>query len=82
MTEWDCNDNEFDQAQRYNTTENASGRGQVQYLIHVLDNPLPEVTKSTSTPNITKGTDIQWNVSVTNDELETNPNRAAQTLPW
>ena len=75
MTEWDCNDNEFDQAQRYNTTENASGRGQVQYLIHVLDNPLPEVTKSTSTPNITKGTDIQWNVSVTNDELETNPNR-------
>ncbi len=75
ITDWECNDNEFTQAQKYNTAEDASGRGQVQYLIHVMDNPLPNVTKATSTPYITKGADIKWTVSVDNSNESQNPHR-------
>ena len=74
ITDYNCEDEDFAEAQRYNTAENDTGRGQVQYLIHVLNNPLPDVTKSTSAPNITRGGDIQWSVSAVNNEAATNPN--------
>ena len=68
-----CTDNEFAQAQDYNTPEDETGRGAVRYLIHVLDNPLPDISKDTSTPGITKGEDIKWNISLSNANEAKNP---------
>jgi len=78
-----CNDTEngkFNDSQKYNTPEDASGRGQVQYLIHVLANPMPKIEKSTSTPSITKGSDIKWNVSIENNDITENPNKRASVF--
>lgn len=76
----DCDDNDFADAQNYNTSEDAQGRGKVRYLIHVLDNPVPDVDKSTSTPGITRGEDIVWNIRLDNDNDEKNPNhRSSQS---
>lgn len=68
-----CDDNEFTDAQSYNTPETNTGRGTVRYLIHVLDNPVPDIKKETSTPGITKGEDIRWNIGLTNNNKNRNP---------
>ncbi len=69
----DCEENEFKEAQIYSTGDDAKGKGGVHYLIHIQDSPTPDVDKSTTTPLITKGQDIKWQVSVTNDNETKNP---------
>ncbi|MCD8362300.1 MAG: hypothetical protein LUC98_04945, partial [Lachnospiraceae bacterium] len=78
ITSYDCNDEDFAAAQAtYNTAEDETGRGTVRYLIHVEENPLPKVTKSTDTEVITMGDDIVWNVQVSNTDETTNPDENA-----
>lgn len=71
----ECTESDFADAQDYNTSENASGRGKVRYLIHVMDNPVPDVSKETSTPGISRGEDIVWTIQLDNDDAAKNPNR-------
>lgn len=66
--EEDCEHNDYADAQSYNTSD----KGPVRYLIHVMDNPMPEVHKTTSTPSITKGENILWQVSLQNDDEDRN----------
>ena len=73
ITEYECNDAEFKQAQKYSMTEAEGDKGKVRFLIHVLDNPNVTPTKSTTTPIIVKGMDIEWQVSVVNNDAEVNP---------
>lgn len=75
----DCDDKDFSQAQSYSTPEDHTGRGSVRYLIHVLDNPLPDINKSTSTPDINKGEDILWNIKLSNKDNKTNPKHRSTT---
>ena len=73
----DCNQEEFVDAQKYSSFENASGSGKVRYLIHVQDNPNPDIHKTTSTPIITKGENILWNVQLINNNEKENPHHYA-----
>lgn len=88
ITDADCNEQHFKDAGRYSEAEGESGKGKVRYLIHVWTNPAPEIHKTTSTPIISKGENIFWNVSVSNTDEEKNPNLRASEfsmvdiLPW
>lgn len=62
-----CDNSEFSQAQKYSTPEDETGKGAVRALIHVGDEPVPDIGKQTDTPGITKGEDIKWTVSLKND---------------
>ena len=73
ITEYECGDAEFRQAQKYNMTEAEGDKGKVRFLIHVLDNPNVTPVKSTTTPIIVKGMDIEWQVSVVNNDAKVNP---------
>ena len=77
LTDEDCNETEYIDAQKYNSFENASGIGKIRYLIHVQDNPNPDIHKTTSTPTITRGEDILWNVQLINDNETENPHHYA-----
>ncbi len=69
-----CDEKEFKNAQVYSTSDDADGKGGVHYLIHIQDSPTPDVSKSTTTPLITKGQDIKWQVGLSNDNEKKNPN--------
>lgn len=71
----ECTANDFAEAQDYGTPEDSSGRGKVRYLIHVQDNPVPDIEKTTSTPGITRGEDIKWNIRLDNDNRTKNPHQ-------
>lgn len=73
----DCDANEFKDAQKYSKDATINGQNvqeKVRFLIHVESNPLPNITKSTSTPAILKGNDIKWKVGIKNDSETDNPN--------
>lgn len=46
-------------------------------MIHVQDNPNPDIHKTTSTPTITRGEDILWNVQLINNNETENPHHYA-----
>ena len=73
----ECTANDFAESQDYGTAEDSSGRGKVRYLIHVQDNPVPDIEKTTSTPGITRGEDIKWNIRLDNDNRAKNPHQRA-----
>ena len=73
----ECTANDFAESQDYGTPEDSSGRGKVRYLIHVQDNPVPDIEKTTSTPGITRGEDIKWNIRLDNDNRTKNPHQRA-----
>ena len=73
----ECTANDFAESQDYGTAEDSSGRGKVRYLIHVQDNPVPDIEKTTSTPGITRGEDIKWNIRLDNDNRTKNPHQRA-----
>ena len=69
----DCETGDFADAQKYNTPEDGNGRGSVRYLIHVMDNPVPDISKETDTPGISRGEDIEWTIQLDNDNQVKNP---------
>ncbi len=69
----DCDDTDFKDAQDYSTSDDAKGKGGVHYLIHIQESPTPDVNKSTTTPLITKGQDIKWQVGLSNNNEKKNP---------
>ena len=73
----ECTANDFAESQDYGTAEDSSGRGKVRYLIHVQDNPVTDIEKTTSTPGITRGEDIKWNIRLDNDNRTKNPHQRA-----
>ena len=73
----DCNQTKFVESQKYSSTENDNGLGEIHYLIHVQDNPNPNIHKTTSTPIISKGEDILWNVQLINNNEKENPHHYA-----
>lgn len=65
----DCNHYEFSEAQdKYNSER----YGEIRFLIHVLDNPAPDISKDTDTPVITGDSEIKWTITMTNDDETTN----------
>ena len=72
VTDPDCNDSEYVDAQKYGTVADGTATGAIRYLIHVQDNPNPNIKKETTTPAISKGADIKWNVTLSNDNETTN----------
>lgn len=68
----DCNTREFADAQKYSTAADGTATGIVRYLIHVENNPFPEIKKVTTTPVISKGNDILWDITLTNDNETEN----------
>ena len=60
----------------------------MRFLIHVQGNPLPEIHKTTTTPTILKGEDIEWTVDITNNDEKLNPYKytsnffVVDALPW
>ena len=65
----------FKNAQSYGTADNGTGHGKIRYLIHVEDNPKPTVTKTTTTPIITRGEEMLWQVTVANNTESENSKR-------
>ena len=72
VTGTDCNAGEYADAQKYGTAADGTATGAIRYLIHVQDNPLPKIKKTTTTPVIAKGQDIIWNVTLTNNNETEN----------
>ena len=80
-TKWEheCDDLEnctftaFQEAQKYSNGD----VGKIRYLIHVSTNPTPDIDKSTSTPAISKGDDIKWEIELDNGNEETNAKHLA-----
>ena len=75
ITKWDCNDvgQEFEKAQaKYNRTETLADSGKVRFLMHIYENPEPDIHKSTTTPAITIGSDIDWSIALENTDIEKN----------
>lgn len=68
MTDHDCNEHEFAASHVYDEAETSGNKGKVQFLIHIEDNPAPGIEKSTTTPVITKGGDIKWEIKVANSD--------------
>ena len=73
MIEDNCDGMEFAEAvDRYSTDNTETGK--IRYLIHILANPVPSVGKTTTTPGITRGQDIEWSVNLVNDKEADNRN--------
>lgn len=83
-----CDENAFANAQDYGDNDSSSGTGKTRALIHVEDNPMPDIEKSTTTPVITRGEEMLWQVSVENTNAEKNPKKLpaqftlADVLPY
>ena len=72
----DCDGTCFAEAQGYSGIDGQEP-GKVRYLIHAEANPKPEIHKTTSTPSISKGDDIKWNIQLTNTSEKENPRHLA-----
>ena len=91
VTKWNCNDpgQEFARANTtYGDTETTGHLGKVRYLLHIYENPEPDVSKNTTTPVITIGGDIDWTIMLGNTDKEKNKNMLpseftmVDILPW
>ena len=88
FTDHDCTEQEFVESHQYDEAEQKGSAGVVRFLMHVYDNPPPDIEKSTSTPIITLGSEILWNIQLENTDYDKNnhmlPSEFSMIdiLPW
>ena len=68
-----CTFTAFQDAQQYSDEQVKK----IRYLIHVANNPAPNIDKSTDTPVISKGDTIKWKIDLENVNEETNSKHLA-----
>ena len=78
----ECDDNEFAEAQIHNEETIDEKQNHVRFLIHVEKNPRPVIHKTTSTPQIIQGsgTDIEWQVTLANNDENINEGHLTTTF--
>ena len=70
----DCDNNALATARNDIDGGKTTGQNITRFLIHISDTILPEIDKSTTTPTIDVGDDIEWTVTVRNDNSKENKN--------